>query len=62
VCEDRDNPGRYFQLVFFDTYEYAMKNSELPVTQEIAGKMAELADGPPAFYNLDVIDDQTLSA
>jgi quinol monooxygenase YgiN len=60
VCEDRDNPGHYFQVVFFDSYESAMKNSELPATQEVAGKMAELVDEPPAFYNLDVIDDRTL--
>src|SRR4051812_39612953 len=24
LCEDRDQPGRYFQMVFFDSYESAM--------------------------------------
>lgn len=59
TCEDRDNPGRYFNIVFFDSYEEAMQNSELPVTQEFAGKMMELADGPPTFYNLNVVDERS---
>jgi hypothetical protein len=59
LCEDRDNPGRYFQVVFFDSYELAMKNSELPVTQEFAEKMRGLADGPPTFYNLDIVEHRT---
>jgi hypothetical protein len=33
LCEDRDNPGRYFQVVFFDSYASAMQNSESPITQ-----------------------------
>jgi hypothetical protein len=59
LCEDRDHPGRYFQVVFFDSYESAMKNSELAVTQEFAGKLSALADGPAAFHNLNVLEDQT---
>lgn len=59
TCEDRDNPGRYFNIVFFDSYEDAMKNSELPVTGEFAGKMMALADGPPTFYNLNVVDERS---
>ena len=58
VCADRDNPGRYFNLVFFDSYEDAMENSKLPVTGEFSGKMMALSDGPPTFYNLDVLDDK----
>lgn len=57
LCGDRDNPGRYFNIVFFDSYEAAMENSDLPVTQEFSQKMMGLADGPPTFYNLDVIED-----
>jgi hypothetical protein len=59
VCEDRDNPGHCFQVVFFDSYESAMQNSALPLTQEFAEKMGALADEPPNFYNLNVIDDRT---
>ena len=58
TCEDRDVPGRYFTIVFFDSYDEAMKNSALPVTSEFAGKMMELADGPPTFYNLDVVAER----
>ncbi len=57
IGEDRDNPGRYFNLVFFDSYEAAMENSKLAVTQEFSEKMMALGDGPPTFYNLDVIDE-----
>lgn len=55
VAADRDNPNRYFVIVEFDSYEAAMENSNLPETQALAQKMRELADGPPTFHNLDVI-------
>jgi hypothetical protein len=58
LCQDRDNPGRYFNIVFFDSYESAMENSKLPVTQEFSQRMMALGDGPPTFYNLDVIDER----
>ena len=57
MCQDRDNPGRYFNIVFFDSYESAMENSNLPVTAEFSKRMMALGDGPPTFYNLDVVDD-----
>ena len=34
-----------------------MRNSEDPRTQALAADMAKLADGPPTFYNLDLIDE-----
>ena len=58
---DRDASGRYLQIVFFDSYESAMENSNLPVTQEFAKKMMALSDGPPTFSNLDVVEDRTLA-
>ena len=60
ICEDKDSPGRYFNIVFFDSYDDAMKNSNLPGTQETSAKMMALSDGPPTFYNLDVIEDRSL--
>jgi hypothetical protein len=57
ICEDRDTPGRYANVVFFDSYEDAMENSNLPATQEFSQKMMALTDGPPTFHNLDVLDD-----
>lgn len=59
LCEDRDNPGRCFQIVFFDSYESAMKNSDLPITKEFGEKIGALADGPPTFHNLNVVEDRT---
>jgi hypothetical protein len=58
LCADRDDAGRYFQIVFFESAEDAAKNSALPVTQEFAGKMMALGKGEPTFYDLDVVDDR----
>ena len=41
----------------FDSYEAAMANSEDPRTQAMAADMAKLSDGPPTFYNLDLIEE-----
>lgn len=46
--------------MFFDSYDDAMANSDMPTTQEFAQKMMGLADGPPTFYNLDVVEDRQL--
>jgi len=59
LAQDRDNPGRYFNIVFFDSYEAAMENSALPETSRFAEKMMSFADGPATFYNLDVVTDAT---
>jgi len=58
LCQDRDNPGRYFNVVFFDSYEQAMENSAFPETDALSKKMMGFADGPPTFYNLDVVDER----
>ena len=57
--QDRDDPSRFMVIVFFDSYESAMENSNLPETNEFSQKMMELVDGPPTFHNLDVIEDKT---
>ena len=58
ICRDRDNPNRYAIIAFFGSHEDAMKNSELPETDALSKKMAALADGPPSFLNLDVIEER----
>ncbi|HTT87371.1 MAG TPA: hypothetical protein VMF60_08395 [Acidimicrobiales bacterium] len=60
LCQDRENPGRYLNLVFFDSYDDAMANSTLPETDALATQLRELADGAPNFYNLDVEDDREM--
>ena len=59
VCKDRDNADRYFVIVEFPSWEDAQKNNDLPETQQFAEKQMKLVDGPPTFYNLDVIDEQS---
>jgi quinol monooxygenase YgiN len=59
LCRDRDQPNRYVTIVFFDSYEEAMANSQLPETDRLSGKIAELAEGAPSFSNLDVIEERT---
>ncbi len=58
VARDRNDPERYLAMVFFDSYEDAMRNSELPETQALAEKMSALVEGPPTFLDLDVIEDK----
>lgn len=57
--QDRDDPTRFVVMVFFDSYESAMENSNLPETQAFSKKMMELVDGPPTFSNLDVVEDKS---
>jgi hypothetical protein len=58
LAKDRDKANHYVNIVFFDDYESAMKNSEMPETQELASKLMSLANGAPKFYNLDVVYDE----
>lgn len=55
VMRDRDRPNTYLASVVFETYEAAMKNNDLPQTQEFAEKMQALCDGPAEFFNYDLI-------
>ena len=58
LTQDRNDPGRYVQVVIFPSYEEAMKNSSLPETSEFAGRMMSLAEGPATFQDLDVVDER----
>jgi quinol monooxygenase YgiN len=57
VTRDRDRENTYVMVVRFPSYEEAMENSQQEDTSAMAGKMAELMDGPPTFRNLDVLMD-----
>ena len=59
VTRDHNDPDRYLILVFFDSYESAMENSNLPETAAFAEKQLALLDGPPTFFDLDVIDERS---
>jgi quinol monooxygenase YgiN len=56
LCVDRNTPDRYVVVAEFRSPEEAMENSNLPETQAFAKAMDELADGPAAFRDLEVID------
>jgi hypothetical protein len=57
VTRDRNDPARHLVLAFFDSYESAMVNSNLPETAEFGKKQTALLDGPMEFTDLDVVDD-----
>jgi hypothetical protein len=58
VGRDRNDPDRYVILAFFDSYESAMENSNLPATNEISGKMGALVDGSISFSDLEIVEDR----
>jgi quinol monooxygenase YgiN len=60
TTRDRNDADHYEVFCFFDSYEAAMANSNLPETTAGAARYAELLDGPSRFVDLDVIEDQTL--
>lgn len=57
IARDRSDPGRYFVIAEFDSYESAMQNSELPETQRFAERQSEFLEGPPVFHDLDVVEE-----
>ncbi len=59
ITRDRNDPTRYLVLVFFDSYESAMENSQLPETAEFADRYRALAGESMEFHDLDVIDDRS---
>ena len=59
VARDRADPSRHLIFAFFDSYEDAMKNSNLPETASFSEKQAALLDGPMSFQDLDVIEERS---
>ena len=62
VTRDRNDSRRFVVVVFFDSYESAMENSNRPETQEFGQKLSALVDGPVTFHDLDVLEDTDYSA
>lgn len=56
----RDQADRICEMVFFDSRDDAMRNSDLPETQEYARKLGDLVEGEPQFFDIDIVDDQSL--
>jgi hypothetical protein len=57
VARDRNDANHYVVLAFFDDFESATANSQLPETGEFAAKQQALADGPASFVDLDILAD-----
>lgn len=60
VTRYHDEPNRYCEVVFFDSYDQAMENSQLPETQQFADKFKELVDGDTVYFDLDVVEEKSL--
>lgn len=60
LMKHRDDPNRFCELVFFDSYDSAMENSELPETQEYARRFRDALDGEASYINFDILEDRTL--
>ncbi|GGS75249.1 hypothetical protein GCM10010156_37590 [Planobispora rosea] len=60
LTRDHGGTGHYVAIVQFPSYEEAMRNSDLPKTQEMSRRMQDLCDGPPRFLDLDVVRDEDL--
>jgi quinol monooxygenase YgiN len=58
VGRDRHDPDRHIVIAFFDDYDSAMENSNLPETQAFGEQQNALLDGPPTFTDLDVVDER----
>ena len=61
TMRDRENPNVYVTAVIFGSEAKAREREADPARQQAIGeiqqKLAALADGPPEFMNLDVVDD-----
>jgi hypothetical protein len=60
TARDRNDPSHYVVMVFFDSYESAMANSQLPETEAAAEQYAARSQGI-SFLDLDVVEDRPLS-
>jgi hypothetical protein len=54
LMHDRENPQHYVEMVEFPSYEDAMRNNDLPETQQFAERMRKLCTSGPSFLNMDV--------
>jgi quinol monooxygenase YgiN len=60
LAKHHDDPNSFSEFVFFDSYEDAVRNSELPETEEFARRLNDAIDGEPRYIDLDVVEEKTL--
>ena len=61
AARDRNEPGRIFNFVIFESEEQARAREQDPSRQAalegVRATMAELFEGPPEFVDLEVLED-----
>ncbi|BBC35983.1 uncharacterized protein SGFS_072770 [Streptomyces graminofaciens] len=62
IGKDRSDSSHIIEIVEFPSYEEAMRNSNLPETDQIFREMVALCDEMPTFTDLDVVRDEQLYA
>ena len=60
VGKDRSDASHVVEIVEFPSYDVAMRNSQLPETDQIFREMVALCDEMPTFTDLDVVRDEAL--
>lgn len=60
LTQDHEQPGTYYEFVEFPSYDEAIRNSNLPETDELSQRMRNLCEGEPTFHNLDVVRAEAL--
>lgn len=55
-----DDSGHCVEIVFFDSWDDAARNDELPATQDYAEQIRGLIDGEPRYLDVDVVSDERL--
>lgn len=60
LAQDHEHPGNFYEFVEFPSYEEAMRNSQLPETDQISRKMRSICEEEPTFHNLDVVRAESL--
>ncbi len=61
IGKDRSDASHFVEIVEFPSYEEAMRNSNLPETDQIFHDMVALCDEMPTFTDLEVVRDDQLN-
>jgi steroid delta-isomerase-like uncharacterized protein len=62
IGQDRSDSSHIIEIVEFPSYEEAMRNSNLPETDEVFREMVALCEEMPTFTDLEVVRDEQLYA
>lgn len=55
IGADRDHPGRYQWIVYFESADTARQNSDRAETAAFSARFSELCSDGPTFTNLDIV-------